>query len=356
LLLQEIVEMVNTNWFERVPKAELHVHLEGSIPLDVLWQLVQKYGGAPDVPDLQALEKKFAYRDFPHFLETWVWKNGFLREYEDFVLVAEAVARDLAAQNIRYAEVFFSPSDFARHGLETQRLVEAIRAGLVRASQAKAPLSCTISLVADLVRDNTPEKATAILAELVEVQGLGGAAAVLGISIGGAEQAFPPEPFQEVYKQARDWGFHTSAHAGEAAGAGSIWGAIRSLKVDRIGHGTRAYEDESLLDYLAERRIPLEMCPLSNVRTGVVASVADHPIRHYFERSIVVTVNTDDPKMFGNSLAQEYALLQSELGFSRDEIRALILQGIEASWLPPADKRKWIEAFCSDPSWQDDDC
>ncbi|MBN1583959.1 MAG: adenosine deaminase, partial [Anaerolineae bacterium] len=154
-----------------------------------------------------------------------------------------------------------------------------------------------------------------------------------------------------VYEQARDWGFRTSAHAGEAAGAESIWGAIRSLKVDRIGHGTRAYEDENLLDYLAEQRIPLEMCPLSNVRTGVVASIDAHPIRRYFERGIVVTVNTDDPKMFGNSLAQEYALLQSELGFSQDEIRTLILQGIESSWLSPEDKRQWEKAFCSDPSW-----
>ncbi|OQY26009.1 MAG: adenosine deaminase, partial [Anaerolineaceae bacterium 4572_32.1] len=106
--------MTESSWFEQIPKVELHLHLEGAIPLDALWELVGKYGGDPAVPDLAALERKFEYRDFPRFIETWIWKNGFLREYEDFTFIAEAVACDLAAQNVRYAEVFFSPTDFAR--------------------------------------------------------------------------------------------------------------------------------------------------------------------------------------------------------------------------------------------------
>src|SRR5512136_716780 len=120
------------DWFEQVPKVELHLHLEGAIPYDALWELIVKYGGDPAVPDREALQRRFAYRDFPHFIETWLWKNQLLREYEDFALIAEAVARDLARQNIRYAEAFFSPSDFARHGLGVQRLTEAIRTGLAR--------------------------------------------------------------------------------------------------------------------------------------------------------------------------------------------------------------------------------
>jgi adenosine deaminase len=331
------------SWFERVPKIELHLHLEGAIPHDALWELVEKYGGDPSVPDLEALERRFEYRDFPHFIETWIWKNGFLREYEDFTLIAEAVARDLAGQNIRYVEAFFSPSDFARHGLGTQKLTEAIRSGLCRVPEVE------VVLVADLVRDSGPERAAVTLAEVDEVRDLG----VVGIGIGGSEQAFPPEPFEAVYEKARQLGFHTSAHAGEAAGAASIWGAIRSLRVDRIGHGTRAEEDESLLDYLAEHRIPLEMCPISNVRTGAVDSLEEHPIRRYFERGIIVTVNSDDPKMFGNSLAEEFRLLEGKLGFSRDETRNLILQGIQAAWLPEDRKRQLVEAFRRDPAWRE---
>jgi adenosine deaminase len=332
------------SWFERVPKVELHLHLEGAIPHDALWELVQKYGGDPSTPDLEALERRFEYRDFPHFIETWVWKNRFLREYEDFTFIAEAVARDLARQNIRYVEAFFSPADFAQHGLQTQKLTEAIRTGLSRASEIE------IALVADLVRDYGPEKAAVTLAEVNEVQDLG----VIGIGIGGSEQGFPPEPFEEVYEEARQFGFHTSAHAGEAAGAESIWGAIRSLRVDRIGHGTRAEEDESLLDYLAEHRIPLEMCPISNVRTGVVNSLEEHPVRRYFERGIIVTLNTDDPKMFGNSLAEEFLLLEEKLSSSRNEIRPLILQSIQAAWLSEDKRQQLVEASHADPAWQED--
>ena len=124
------VTSAHDDWFRRVPKVELHVHLEGAIPYAMLWELLGKYGGDPSVPDQEALIRKFAYRDFRHFIETWNWKNGFLREYEDFTIIAEAVARDLARQNVRYVEAFYSPPDFRRHGLQTQRVTAAIRSGL----------------------------------------------------------------------------------------------------------------------------------------------------------------------------------------------------------------------------------
>lgn len=174
---------------------------------------------------------------------------------------------------------------------------------------------------------------------------------MIGIGIGGSEAEFPPEPFEPVYEEARRLGFHTSAHAGEAAGAASIWGAIERLQAERIGHGTRALEDPSLVQYLADTRIPLEMCPLSNVRTGVVDALGNHPIREYVQQGIVVTVNTDDPKMFDTSLAQEYRLLTEECGFSRREICNLILAAIDASWLPVEQKRSLQHSFRNDPAW-----
>ncbi len=329
------------SWFERVPKVELHLHLEGAIPLEALWQLLEKYGGDQSVPDLAALERRFEYRDFPHFIDTWMWKNEFLRELEDFTFIAEAVARDLARQNIRYVEAFYSPPDFAHHGLDTQGLTEAVRAGLSRVAAVE------VTLVADLVRNYGPERGMRTLAEVAEVRELG----VAGIGIGGSEEQFPPEPYAAVFEQARTMGLYTSAHAGEAAGAASVWGAIRSLRVDRIGHGTRAGEDEALLDHLAEHRIPLEMCPLSNVRTAVVPSIDDHPVRRYFDRGIPVTVNTDDPKMFGNSLAGEYRLLAERLGFSRREICGLIRGAVDVSWLEDARKRQLLAELEGDPDW-----
>lgn len=329
------------DWFDEIPKVELHLHLEGAIPYDALWDVVTKYGGDPSIPDLEALKRRFTYRGFPQFIDTWIWKNSFLREYEDFTFIAEGVARDLARQNIRYVEAFYSPSDFARHGLEAQELTAAIRRGLSRVPDIE------VALVADLVRDDGPAKAAVTLAAVSEVQSLG----VVGIGIGGSEHRYPPEPFAPVYAEARRLGLHTSAHAGEAAGAASIWGAVCDLQVERIGHGTRAEEDERLLDYLSANRLPLEMCPLSNVRTGVVASIEAHPVRRYFERGLVVTISTDDPKMFGNSLAEEYRLLATRCGFSRDEVRRLILDAIRSSWLPADRKDAFIETFGRAPMW-----
>ena len=321
-----------SDWFDQIVKVELHLHLEGAIPMDALWVLIQKYGGDASVPTREALAGKFQYSDFPHFIETWVWKNGFLREYEDFAWIAEAVARDLARQNIIYAEAFFSPADFFRFGLTTQKLAESLRIGLSRVPEIE------VALVADLVRDFGPVRAEQTLFEVNEARGLG----VIGVTIGGSEQDFPPELFEGVFEKARGLGFHTSAHAGEASGPESVWKALQSLRVERIGHGTRAQEDEALVGYLAEHRIPLEMCPVSNVRTKVVDSIEVHPIRRFYERGIPVTVNTDDPALFGNSLAGELRLLESRLGFSREEIQDVLYQAVHASWLSDEKKKNLI--------------
>jgi adenosine deaminase len=324
-------DAVDREWLARLPKVELHVHLEGAVPLRVLWELLQKYGGDPEVPTPEHLRRKFVYRDFPHFIDTWTWMIGLLRQYEDFELLAEEVARDFARQNIRYAEVFYSAPDFVQAGLDPQRLTEAIRRGLSRVPQVE------IALVADLVRDYGAEPAARMLARISEIRNLG----VIGVGIGGREYKFPPEAFCEVFRRARKLGFKTSAHAGEAAGPQSIWGAIEALEVDRIGHGTRAIEDARLIDYLAQHKIPLELCVLSNVRTAVVTNVECHPARTYFDRGIPLSINTDDPTLFGNSLVDEYLALHGQLGFSRSDLLRLIEQGIETSWLP-ADRKQWM--------------
>jgi adenosine deaminase len=306
------------------------VHLEGAIPHGALFDLIQKYGGDPSVPDVTALARRFAYKNFEQFIEAWSWKNQFLREYEDFTHAAELTAREMANRNIRYAEMFFSPSLFTKYGLEVQELTHAVRNGLSRVPEIE------ISLVADLVRDYSPKSEMTTLKRLNEVKEDG----VIGIGIGGSEHEFPLEPFKPLFEEARMMGFHLTAHAGEAAGPESVWSAIRHLHVDRIGHGTRAHEDPELLDHLQKHKIPLELCPLSNVCTGVVRSIAEHPVRKYFERGLLISVNTDDPMMFGNSLEREYELLVQECGFTRKEICQLIRLGLESSWLSEDRKKQ----------------
>jgi adenosine deaminase len=305
-----------------MPKAELHLHLEGAIPFDALWELVQRHGGSPEVDGPEALRRRFAYTDFAHFIDTWVWKLRFHTTYRDYEDMAEAVARDLVRQSIRYAEVFVSPTDVRHHGLETGPLLLAVRRGLDRVS------GVTVALVPDLVRDTGPERAAITLEEIVDVMDEAG---VIGITIGGSEQLHPPGPFAPVYRRAGEAGLRLTAHAGEAAGPESVRSALHDLGVERIGHGVRAAEDPDLLAEIVARKVPLEVCPTSNVRTGV-ASWEHHPVRTLIDAGAVVTINTDDPVMFGCDLAGEYQALMSRLGYGWGEVVRLARATIEASW------------------------
>jgi adenosine deaminase len=330
-------------WYEDLPKIELHVHLEGAVPHKALFDLIQKYGGDPSVPNVAALTERFKYRDFCQFIKVWSWKNQYLREYEDFTFIAELTARDLAAQNIHYVELFFSPSLFVRSGLGVQEITHAVRKGL-----SKVP-DIEIALIADLVRDYGPEFEMTTLKSLNEVKNDG----VVGIGIGGSEHEYPPAPFELLYHEARNMGFRTNAHAGEASGTQSIWGAINQLCVDRIGHGARIYEEPELMDYIAENEIPIELCPMSNVRTGVVNNIMEHPIRKYFEHGLIISVNTDDPKMFNTSLANEYRQLVHNCGFTKKDICKIILLSIRSSWLSGEEKKSLVNKFEQETSWID---
>ncbi len=309
-------------YYNLMPKVELHIHLEESIPLPALWKLMNKYGGDPEIKNMDDLKKKFVYINFPHFIDTWIWKNQYLREYEDFTFIAEKIAKDLVKQNVVYAEMIHSPSDFLTHGLKTQDLVLAIRKGFDRVP------AITINLVTDLIRDFGPKNGLRTLDKITEVKEAG----IVGITIGGSEQKFPPEPYKPIYKQARAAGFRTSAHAGEAAGPESIRGAIHSLEVDRIGHGTAIRHESGLLNEIRSKGIAIEVCVLSNLRTGSIPSVGDHPVRQIADFGIPISINTDDPKMFGNSLLDEYQVLESEFGFTGEEILKIQHDSVFSCW------------------------
>ena len=206
-----------------------------------------------------------------------------------------------------------------------------------------------VALIADLVRDHGPEQAALTLDAITEVREDAG---IVGIGIGGSEHAFPPEPFAPVYQRARARGFKTSAHAGEAAGPESIRGAVEALAVDRIGHGTRAHEDPAVVALLAERQIPLEVCPWSNVATGVVADIAAHPVRRYWDAGLRLTINSDDPHMFNTSLVDEFAALHRHFGFTADDVRQLLLNAVDAAWLPAERQAVLRAGLTGDPAWQ----
>jgi adenosine deaminase len=334
----------NRDWLERIPKVELHLHIEGAIPHATLWELIARHGGDLQVPTRDDLPGRFHYRDFPDFIDRWVWKQGFLRDVADIETVGAAVAADLARQRIVYAEGLFSPTDLPASTLPPQEVALALRRGI-----ASVP-GIEIGLIADVVRDTGPVKAARTLEALAEVVAEAG---VIGIGLGGSEQLFPPEPFAPVYERARALGLRTSAHAGEVAGPASVWGAVRVLGVDRVDHGTRAIDDPALVRWLAERRMPITSCPGSNVATGAVASLEAHPIRRFFDDGLLVSIATDDPAMFGLSLAGEFEALQTRLGFTDAEVRRLVLDGVESTWLPAARKAELRARFESDPAWRE---
>jgi adenosine deaminase len=339
-----MIKLTKREWLAQIPKVELHLHIEGAIPLSCLWGLIQKYGGDPDVRCEADLAKKFTVSDFPHFIETWVWKSRFLRAYDDFEMIASAVAEDLKSQNIVYVEAFISPSDFYRLGLEVKEIIRSVRRGLDKVTNIR------INLVVDLVRDFGAEHGEKTLDSVLEVATECG---VVGVGIGGSEKEFPPEIFKDVYARARETGaLYTSAHAGEGAGAESVWGALHELRVNRIGHATRATEDPALVNYLVAHKIPLEMCPLSNLCTAVVHSIKEHPIRRFFDLGAVVTVNTDDPKMFNNSLAEEFEALMTHLAFTRKEVYRLTLNAVEACWLRDQEKKILRDEIASHLAWE----
>jgi len=335
-------------YIRKMPKTELHIHLLGAIPLETLWSLVQKYKGTHEVASMDQLRDKYQFRNFLHFIDIWIWQQQFIREYDDLELIASHVAQDMIEQNILYAEVFYTTSSHAEWNMSPSGVTEAILKGFARHKDR-----IELKLIHDFGRNRGPEDAMGTLRKLKDLN----CPDLIGIGIGGPEEGYPPEPFLEVYQQARSWGFKTNAHAGEGAGAKSVWGAVKTLEADRIGHATRAFEDPALIEYLKEKQIPLEMNPISNCRTQVVSDISKHPIKDYFQKGMMVTVNSDDPKMFQTSLENEYYVLVTELGFSESDIKQLLQNSINAAWCDSPKKAQLhdkVETFFSENAFPSD--
>ncbi len=317
------------------PKIELHLHLEGAIPYDALFELIQKYGGCEDIKSAENIARKFIFKDFDHFIELWVWKNQFLREYEDFKFIARRVALDLKNQNVKYAEIFISPADYRRHGLSSQLIVKAAAEGFKEVRGIK------ISIIADMVRDNGPDEAMRTLHEIEEVRNCG----VKGIGLGGSEHKYPPELFAGLYEKARCMNFKTTVHSGEVCGAESVEKAVDILRPDRIGHCLGAAENNDLLLHIAKSNIAVELCPISNIKTGALTAGKAYPLQKFIEAGIKFSINTDDPKMFGNSLADEYYLIDKKLGFKKRAITDFVINSISCAWISDEEKAVMKKEF-----------
>jgi adenosine deaminase len=318
-----------------MPKVELHVHLEGSIRPATLLRLARSNGVALPADDLEGLQAFYRFTDFDHFIRVYITVCSCLQHPEDFSLIAYEFGADMARQNVRYAEVTFTPHPHVTNtGLPFDEVLAGVNEGRARAA---AEFGVEMGWVLDIVR-GVPESQEQVAAWAASAQDRG----VVALGLGGPERDNPPEDYVRGFALAREAGLHRVPHAGEVAGPASVWGALRTLGAERLGHGVRCIEDPALVDHLRERQIPLEVCPTSNLRLGVYSSYAEHPLRRLWEAGLYVTINSDDPPMFNTDLVSEYRAAADEMGFTREELERLSLAALEASFLP-ADRKVELE-------------
>jgi adenosine deaminase/aminodeoxyfutalosine deaminase len=323
-----------SSFIESLPKAELHLHLEGSIEPATLLELraAHKRPGA-----LTEIENLYQYEDFTGFLAAFKNITEDLQDPADYELITYRLMENLKAENVLHAEVYVSVGV----NLWRKQDFDAIFEGLER-GRARGQHDFGISLlwIFDAVRQFGAEKAQKVAELAVRYRDQN----VIGFGIGGDELQGPPEVFKDVYSYCADHGLRLTAHAGENAPPGSIWGAL-NLRAERIGHGLTAYQDPELVEELSQRQIPIEICVTSNLRTGCCKTIAEHPVRNYFDEGLMVTLNTDDPAIFGTTLNREYQLAQDAFGFTDEHLRELARNSFEASFLPADKKLEFLNLF-----------
>lgn len=323
-------------FLRNIPKAEIHFHFEGAVSADTVYRLGRKY----DVDEIRTrndAEWCLYFTNAAMFFERFLYASSLFREPEDFYHAALDLGRRLNEENIRYIEITLAPHKFVRNGVPYPALMEAIERGLLETADERRREH---RYIIDVVRDLGPAAGLEMLRMVQEHPH----PRVAAVGLGGGEQYTPAESV-EVFHFAESIGLNKTAHAGEGRGPQSIWDAIQQLGVRRIDHGVRAREDAKLVDYLAEQKISLNLCPTSNVILGVVPSLEDHPIRQYHERGIPVNVSTDDPTFFKVTLTEEYAKLIEFQRFTPEEIPALIENALRASFLDEAEKDGLIGEF-----------
>lgn len=331
-------------FIRRMPKVELHVHLEGSIQPETLLKLAERNQVTLPATTVEGLRHWYTFTNFAHFIEIYLTISSCICSAEDIELIAREFLRGQAAQNIQHSEVTFTP--YTHFSLNRKIPFEDQLAALSRArAWAAEEFGISVSWVLDISRNVRPIEHGLTVADWVisgKDQG------VIALGLGGPESGNPPELFAEAFDRVLAAGLASVPHAGEVAGAESVRGALRTLKAQRIGHGVRCLEDPELVAELRQRQIPLEVCPTSNVCLGVAASIAEHPLPRLLEAGLYVTINSDDPPMFNTTLTDEYLKIADAFHFSQETIEQLVFNAVRASLLPELTRTTLEEKFRSE--------
>ncbi|HKX30339.1 MAG TPA: adenosine deaminase [Blastocatellia bacterium] len=330
-----------TDFIHRMPKVELHVHLEGSIGPETLLQLAQRNGVKLPADSVEALRQWYLFTDFAHFIEIYLTVSSCICTPEDIELIAREFLRGQAAQRICYSEVTYTPyTHFSRN---RQIPFATQLESLSRAREwAAAELGVEVGWVFDIVRNQAPSEHSLQVAEWAIS---GKSRGVVALGLGGLEAGHPPEWFQEAFARALRAGLGSVPHAGEMAGAESVRGALDFLQAQRLGHGVRCLEDPDLVHLLRERQVPLEVCPSSNVCLGIAPNLAEHPLPRLLDAGLYVTINSDDPALFNTTLTDEYLRIAAAFGYQVEMIERLVLNGVRASLLPESARLQMEQEF-----------
>ncbi|SCF25093.1 adenosine deaminase [Micromonospora chokoriensis] len=323
-----------TTFIAGLPKVELHVHHVGSASPRIVAELAARHEGRTPVPaDPDALASYFEFRDFAHFVEVYLSVVDLIRDPEDVWILTHEVARELARQQVRYAELTITPYSHVRRGIPAPAFCEAIEDARQR---ALADFGLELRWCFDIPGEAGLPAAEETLRIALDERPAG----LVSFGLGGPEIGVPRPQFRPYFDQARAAGLRSVPHAGETTGPQTIWDALNELGAERIGHGISAAQDPQLLTYLAERQIGMEVCPTSNVRTRAVANLDEHPLRQLVDAGLLVTINSDDPPMFGTTLNDEYAVAARLLGADREGVAGLARNAVTASFLDTAGKQR----------------
>jgi aminodeoxyfutalosine deaminase len=318
------------------PKIELHVHLEGTVRPATLLGIARRNDYPLPADSVEGLATLYQFRDFAHFIEVWVLTTNALQTEADFRQVVVDYAAEAAAHGAIYVEGIFSPAERVRRGVSWDEVCSGFRDG---AQEAKELHGVEVRLTPDIPRGFTMEEARETVRYAVKY-------GLAGVGLGGLEAEFPPEPYADVFREARAEGLASVPHAGEVVGPASVWGAVEALGADRVRHGIRAVEDPALVRELAAREIVLDVCPISNLRTGAVASLEEHPLPRLVEAGVLCSVSTDDPAMFDTDLTRDYEAAQRlgldpRAAFEAGIAGALADEELKASLRAVGDAHEW---------------
>ena len=281
------------------PKIELHVHLEATVAPQTLLAIARRNDYRLPAETVEGLAALFRYRDFDHFMEVWALTTNALRHYDDFRRLVVAYAQEAAGHGAVYIEGIFSPIERVWRGVDWDEIFSGYCDG---AQEARETHDVEVRLTPDITRGASLEDAFETVGYAAKYRERG----IVGIGLGGEENLYPPEPFAPVFQAAKDAGLASVPHAGEVVGPASVQGALEALRADRIRHGIRAVEDQGLVRELAGRELVLDVCPISNIRTGAIRSLAEHPLPHLISAGVACSISTDDPQMFDTDLSREY--------------------------------------------------